>query len=183
MRRIALLALLLAWGCSPRDPTAAEIAAVYEAFLEADESDVEHVLLQDSEVPVSVHTFPDWPPGKKIEVSRGYSPEVREAVHDLIARGRTPRLLPAEAFDSEPRISADSVQVLVERIRVHRLHRLPDRASVVQFSAVGFNRDRSVAVVLQSTICGELCGGAIARVFRKHPGGWMAAEVLVSVLS
>jgi hypothetical protein len=40
----------------------------------------------------------------------------------------------------------------------------------------------AVAVVYGNVVCGSLCGGATLRVVRKHPGGWIAAEDLVSVI-
>ena len=39
------------------------------------------------------------------------------------------------------------------------------------------------AVVVQTAVCGSLCGSSITRVVRKHPGGWMAAEELFFVIS
>jgi hypothetical protein len=76
-------------------------------------------------------------------------------------------------------IALDSVRRLFELIRARDLARLPDRAEIVRFSGVGFNRDRSVAVVVvQTAVCGSLCGGSMGPVVRKHPGGWLAAEEL-----
>ena len=187
MRAAALLSLLIVCGCSREaSPGADEAAAVYEAFFFADRSDVPtRVLLQDTEQPVTAGMFSDMEPGARPDISRKYSAEVREAVEDLIARGQTPRRLPAEVevMHTQSRISADSVAVLLEQIRAHQLHRLPDRSSIVYLSAVGFSRDRSVAVVYHGVVCGWLCGAGMARVVRKHPGGWIAAEELWSVIS
>jgi hypothetical protein len=159
---------------------------VYEAFLEFPaEGFANKVLLQDSTMPLGVEAFAVWPPAPQTEISPFYSTEVREAVRDLVARSRTPVRLPAqlEMTSGQQRISPDSVGKLFELIRARDLHRLPDRAEIVRFSAVGFNRDRTVAVVAQASVCGSLCGDAVARVVRKNPGGWRAAEELYSVIS
>lgn len=189
-RRAARLAtgllLFAVGGCSREPVPEAEIAAVYEAFLTFPAQDFANkVLLQDSTVPVDVEAFADWPPASRTEISPFYSPEVREAIRDLVARGRTPVRLPAqlEVTSGQQRISPDSVRKLFQLIRARDLHRLPDRAEIVQFSTVGFNRDRTVAVVAQTSICGSLCGASVARVVRRHPGGWLAAEGLYSTIS
>jgi hypothetical protein len=139
-------------------------------------------VLQDSAVPVPVKAFADELGRHRGEISRGYSPEVREAIQDLVSRGRTPVRLPPLDDWYEVRISPDSVRALHEHIQSGRLRRLSDSASIVQLSAVGFNRAQAVAVVYHNVVCGWLCGGAEARVVRKHPGGWIAAEQLFFVV-
>lgn len=143
------------------------------------------VLLEDSTIRITAAAFADPPPAPPQEISRIWSPEVREAIANLVVRGRTPVRLPpeVEVASQQKRISPDSVRRLEERIHKEDLHRLPDRAVIVAFSAVGFSRDRSVAVVVRAEGFGVLCGGSVAQVMRRHPGGWMPAEVLFSVVS
>lgn len=183
---LALVALA-ACGGAPRPSIAVETAAVYEAFL----SDYPRVdlsgrtLLQDSTVPLTEAAFDDGsahPPRR--EISRGYSPEVRQAIQNLVARGRTPVRLPAgmKVGDSQLRVSPDSAKRLLDYVHAHQMRRLSDSAAVVQLSAVGFNRDRTVAVVYYNVVCGWLCGGGAAEVVRKHPNGWVAAEQLFLVV-
>jgi hypothetical protein len=59
---------------------------------------------------------------------------------------------------------------------------LADGATVVLISAVGYSRDREVAVVRITKVCGFLCGGSDLRAMRRHPGGWIPAEVGWSVV-
>jgi hypothetical protein len=183
---LALLALA-ACGGAPRPSIEADTAAVYEAFL----SDYPRVdlsgrtLLQDSTVSLTEAAFDDGSGHlPRREISRGYSPEVRQAIQDLVARGRTPVRLPAEmeVGDSQLRVSPDSAKRLLDYVHAHQMHRLPDSAAVVQLSTVGFNRDRTVAVVYYNVVCGWLCGGGAAEVLRKHPSGWVAAEQLFLVV-
>jgi hypothetical protein len=190
LRRAARLAagllLLAGGGCARGSVPDGEITAVYEAFLDASAQDYSGVvLLEDSTIRITAAAFADAPPAPPDEISRLWSAEVREAIADLVARSRTPVRLPPEVEVASPqkRISPDSVRRLNERIREEDLHRLPDRAVIVGFSAVGFSRDRSVAVVVRAEACGVLCGGSVAQVMRRHPGGWMPAEVLFSVVS
>jgi hypothetical protein len=185
-RLAAGLLLLTGGGCGRGPVPEGEITAVYEAFLEASAQDYPGmVLLEDSTIRITAAAFADPPPAPPQEISRLWSPEVREAIADLVARSRTPVRLPPEVEVAIPqkRISPDSARRVSERIRAEYLHRLPDRAVIVGFSAVGFSRDRSVALLVQADACGVLCGGSVARVMRRHPGGWMPAEVLFSVVS
>jgi hypothetical protein len=185
-----LLALLVLAGCggAPRPSIAAETAEVYDVLL-ANYPRVDlsgRTLLEDSTVSLTVAAFDDRsiPQPQKPEISRGYSSEVRQAIEDLVARGRTPVRLPAtlELGETQVRISPDSAKRLLEHVYARKLRRLPDSASVVQLSAVGFNRDHTLAVVYYNSVCGWLCGGGAAYVVRKHPNGWVAAEELFVVL-
>jgi hypothetical protein len=183
MRLIATFALLLTAGCSTSGTRGqADTAAVYEAFLSDGRWSMDGpVLLQDVTVPVT-SGFLDDEPGRPGSVR--FSAEVRQAFHDLVKRSRATYPLPHSvhvALD-QTRISADSVQAIFRTTRDRAARRLPDGASVVQLSHVGFDRGRTVAVVYGSVVCGYLCGGATLRVARKHPGGWIAAEDLVSVI-
>lgn len=187
MRPLPVVALLVACGCSRQASSSAEAdtAAVYEAFIEYYEADFNApVLLPDSAAPVTAAMFDDGSGMAPGEMAPGFSAEVREAVRHLVARGPSPGLLPAEleVADGQSRISPDSVTALLELVSADN-RRLPDSASIVEISAVGFSRDRTVAVVYHGVACGWLCGGGAARVFRKHPLGWLPAEELFRVHS
>jgi hypothetical protein len=185
MRQLLAVTALLACGCATERPAQAESAAVYEAFLDRNELFwAERVLLQEEEYAVTLGMVSDDMDGSGPGIPRNYLPEVRQALEDLVARGRRPRRLPSEVTVSgaDRRISRDSVQAIFRTARAGALRRLADSVAVVQLSAVGFSRDRSVAVVYGNSVCGYLCGGATVRVVRKHPGGWVAAEELVYVV-
>lgn len=187
MRPAALIVLLLACACARATPGRdADTAAVYDAYLDrVDTHDLQRVILQDLAVPVSVQFVSDWRNGAPDdEVSREFSPEVREALQDLVARGQTPRphAPHVRITTSDVRMSADSVRAMLEATRRGSLHRLPDRATIVQLSAVGFSRDGSVAAIYEMQVCGCLCGGASVAILRRHPVGWLLAERVMSVV-
>jgi hypothetical protein len=187
MRFVPVSVLLLACACGrPTNDMKADTAAVYEAFLGRGYANYpERVLLQDLAVPVHVEFVADWRDGApRDEVSREFSAEVREALEDLVARGRTRQpLAPAvKAGHNDIRLPADSVQVILEMIQRQSLDRLPEKAAVVRLSAVGFSRDGTVAAVYEDLVCGSLCGGASVTLLRKHPAGWLPAEQVLSVL-
>jgi hypothetical protein len=186
MRLIALLAALLACACGRQPPTEADVAAVYEAFLhDLAFRTSERVLLQEMTVPVHVQMVADWRDGRRSgEVSRELSPEVREALRDLIDRSVTPRPLGRDVrvTHSDVRLSPDSVEAIFAATRRTSARRLPEDATVVQLSTVGFSQDGTVAAVYENQVCGNLCGGASVRIVRRHPAGWLVAEQVVSVV-
>ncbi|MBV8705956.1 MAG: hypothetical protein JO028_02115 [Acidobacteriaceae bacterium] len=48
----------------------------------------------------------------------------------------------------------------------------PDSVGWIELSAVGFNHDKTVAIVYIGHHCGGLCGGGGFRVLRKSEGKW-----------
>jgi hypothetical protein len=48
----------------------------------------------------------------------------------------------------------------------------PDTGGLIEVSAVGFNADKTVAVVYMGHHCGNLCGGGAVRVLVKSQGRW-----------
>jgi hypothetical protein len=49
----------------------------------------------------------------------------------------------------------------------------PDSGGFIQFSAVGFNPDETVAVVYVGHRCGGLCGGGAFQVLQKKDSKWL----------
>ena len=49
---------------------------------------------------------------------------------------------------------------------------LPDTGGLIEVSAVGFNADKTVAVVYMGHHCGGLCGGGAIHVLLKSHGRW-----------
>jgi hypothetical protein len=52
----------------------------------------------------------------------------------------------------------------------------PDSGGWIQLSAVGFNTDKTVAVVYVAHHCGSLCGGGSFHVLEKKDGWWVSLE-------
>ena len=52
----------------------------------------------------------------------------------------------------------------------------PDSGGWIELSAVGFNADKTVAVVYVGHSCGGLCGGGGFQVLQKRDGKWVPLE-------
>jgi hypothetical protein len=48
----------------------------------------------------------------------------------------------------------------------------PDSGGIIELSAVGFNSDKTIAVVYVGHSCGMLCGGGSFHVLEKKNGNW-----------
>lgn len=180
MRRLTrLTTVLILAGCGEARPSLeAETLAVYESLLH-DYCCADNVILQAETDTFALTVRDVRATRERQELADAFSPHVGQALRDLYARSEAPRRLPDtfEAMDP-PRLSADSVHAMLARIRRDHARRLPDSATVIQLSAVGFSRDRSVAVVRMVETCGSLCGGMKLYAVRKHPAGWVPAEAL-----
>jgi hypothetical protein len=49
----------------------------------------------------------------------------------------------------------------------------PDSGGFVDLSAVGFNADKTVAIVSKGRWCGSLCGEGAYQVLQKIDGNWI----------
>ena len=52
----------------------------------------------------------------------------------------------------------------------------PESGGIVEFSAVGFNVDKTIAVVYMGHMCGPLCGRGAFYVMEKRNGKWKEIE-------
>ncbi len=52
----------------------------------------------------------------------------------------------------------------------------PDSGGWIELSAVGFNNDKTVAVVYMGHYCGGLCGGGGFHILEKKDGQWVALD-------
>ncbi len=52
----------------------------------------------------------------------------------------------------------------------------PDSGGWIELSAVGFNADKTVAVVYMGHSCGGLCGGGSFHVLQKKDGEWVSLD-------
>lgn len=52
----------------------------------------------------------------------------------------------------------------------------PDSGGWIELSAVGFNADKTIAVVYMGHSCGGLCGGGAFHVLQKRDGKWIPLE-------
>ena len=52
----------------------------------------------------------------------------------------------------------------------------PESGGIIEFSAVGFDEHKSIAVVYMGHSCGMLCGGGTFHVLEKSDGKWKPLE-------
>ena len=52
----------------------------------------------------------------------------------------------------------------------------PESGGLIEFSAVGFNVDKTIAVVYMGHSCGDLCGSGTFHVLEKRDGKWKPLE-------
>jgi hypothetical protein len=52
----------------------------------------------------------------------------------------------------------------------------PDSGGYNEVSAVGFNKDKTVAIVYVAHMCGGLCGGGSFHILEKKDGKWQALK-------
>ncbi len=180
--RAALLLVLVGAACAADERTReADIAAVYESFLD-DHCCPERVILQEvTDTAGLVRGARRWSDEEEMKV---FSADVRQALADLSRQSRTVRPLPdsLSMTSRDRRMSAGSVRALLERMRRDHTHRLQNRETVVLISAVGFSDDQKLAAVRIVQVCGTLCGGVTVRALRRHPGGWVPAEEIFSAV-
>ena len=105
------------------------------------------------------------------------------AVEDYLKVNKTKRLLqkkfklkvPYKLVDSETIVSI--INPLTENEDWKKFYKqYPDSGGFIDLSAVGFNADKSVAVVSQGRWCGKLCGEGEYYVLQKKDGKWIPLE-------
>ena len=171
-----VLVALVSTACTTNAPEA-DTAAVYESLL-ANHCCLDRTIVQEvTDTAGFASGAREW--SEQAEMG-AFLPEVREAVGDLIERSRTVHRLPdtLRVTARDRRMSADSVRALLNQMQQHDISRLPGRETIVLISGVGFSKDGNLAVVRMTEICGVLCGGTKLQALRRHPGGWMPAEVV-----
>ena len=104
---------------------------------------------------------------------------VGPALKDYLLVNLSPWLL-QQKFDTDLSYELVSNEQLLSVLSNHQWEifeaRYPESRGWVAFSAVGFNQDRTVAVVHVSHSCGELCGTAGFHVLKKKNDVWIPVE-------
>jgi hypothetical protein len=102
------------------------------------------------------------------------------AISDYVKQNEKPWLLQEQKFKlvtSPKMISSGELKSLIERSKWAGFYRqYEDSDGYVELSAVGFNADKTVAVVYMGHSCGQLCGGGAFHVLQKQDGKWTPLE-------
>ena len=74
-------------------------------------------------------------------------------------------------------VPSDEILSLIQKDGWGAFHkRYPESGSFIDLSAVGFNADKSVAIVSKGSWCGDLCGRGEYYVLQKKDGKWIPLD-------
>lgn len=104
---------------------------------------------------------------------------VGPAISDYVRANAKPSLLQQRIKVGVPYqlIMADDLKSAIQTIGWEGFYqRYPDSGGWIELSVVGFNVDKTVAVVYMGHHCGPLCGGGGFHVLEKKDGKWVALD-------
>jgi hypothetical protein len=102
----------------------------------------------------------------------------KDAITDYMSRNRQPRLLKRQfqinkAYEL---VSSDTIEALFNQGSWDSFFlRYPDSAGYITISAVGFNKDKTRAVLYMGNSCGGLCGSWGFHLLEKTDGKWKSS--------
>jgi hypothetical protein len=177
---IALSGVRAAYGqTEPSAYTDAEAYAVYSVLLTAEwpvtQAKAKKLVIETETV--------DYPKFSNDDMKCLVSPKGEESIYDPVitayrAANKTPSLLQPR-FDSPisyQLVSKSSVEDIFVKKGVAGWEdfyaKYPESGGVISMSAVGFNADKTIALVYMGHSCGGLCGGGTYHVLRKTDGKW-----------
>jgi hypothetical protein len=71
-------------------------------------------------------------------------------------------------------VSSEAINAVFEKNKWEEFYKqYPDSGGYIELSAVGFNADKTVAIVYSGHSCGGLCGGGDYAVLQKKDGKWV----------
>ena len=112
---------------------------------------------------------------------KGSEEIIGPAISDYVRQNQKTWLLQKNIRIEKPyeMIRADQIKAIFEQgiegwNAFYEKH--PDSGGWIELSAVGFNGDKTVAVVYMGHNCGGLCGGGGFHVLQKRDGKWVPLE-------
>jgi hypothetical protein len=105
--------------------------------------------------------------------------KIGPAISDYVRANAKPSLLQPRIKVEVPYrlIVADELRSTIQTAGWDGFYqRFPDSGGWIELSAVGFNVDKTVAVVYMGHHCGPLCGGGGFHVLEKKDGKWVALD-------
>lgn len=162
--------------CAEDGPDADEYAVYAALFAEkGDDKEGKQIVLENATVVND--TFSQRMDQKSIEKLFGL-PSITDAIKDFLTKNRKSSAL-ADQFRLKATI------VLISNSDVKRLFhdsieggwdlfhaKYPNANSINTLSRVGFNKDKTVALLYYTYSCGGLCGQGQYVLLRKHEGQW-----------
>lgn len=104
---------------------------------------------------------------------------IGEPISQYVKLGETPWLLQQKFITQIPYklLTADELKSAFEPEGWESFYRrYPDSGGWIELSAVGFNANKTVAVVYMGNHCGGLCGGGKFHVLQKKDGKWIPLD-------
>jgi hypothetical protein len=105
--------------------------------------------------------------------------KIGPAISDYVRSNAKPSLLQPRIQVGVPYhlIAADELTAAIQTAGWEGFYqRYPDSGGWMELSAVGFNVNKTVAVVYMGHHCGPLCGGGGFHVLEKKDGKWVALD-------
>ena len=105
--------------------------------------------------------------------------KVGPAISDYVRANAKPSLLQQQIKVGVPYqlIMADELKSAIQTVGWEGFYqRYPDSGGWIELSAVGFNVDKTVAVVYMGHHCGPLCGRGGFHVLEKKDGKWVTLD-------
>ena len=104
--------------------------------------------------------------------------KIGPAIFEFVRLNAKPSLLQPRIKAAVPYhlINADELTSVVQTGWEEFYRRYPDSGGWMELSAVGFNVDKTVAVVYMGHHCGWLCGGGGFHVLEKKDGKWVPLD-------
>jgi hypothetical protein len=105
--------------------------------------------------------------------------KIGPAISDYVKANAKPSLLQPRIKVGAPYrlIIADELRSTIQTAGWEGFYqRYPDSGGWMELSAVGFNVNKTVAVVYMGHHCGPLCGGGGFHVLEKKDGKWVAVD-------
>ena len=110
-----------------------------------------------------------------------YEGRIGPAISDYVKQNQKTWLLQRDLRIDRPyeTITPDELKSIFEQgiegwKTFHQKH--PDTGGWIELSAVGFNDDKTIAVVYMGYHCGIVCGGGEFHVLQKKDGKWIPLE-------
>ena len=126
---------------------------------------------------IETESFPNC-----VQLDNEAQPSVREALAAYVRQNKEKWLL-QRSFDIEKPyelVYSDQIKAIFENGGdgwQNFNERFPDSGGLIEFSAVGFNAGKTVAVVYMGHQCGSLCGGGTQHILQKKDGQWQHMTV------
>ena len=157
---------------------------VYSAVLSLPENSTRpkqkiYVIRQDTLRVFGAYTDSEPSSGICLRPDDEFKPIVGPAIEDYLRENKTKWRL-GKKFDLDvpyELVSSETVIELIKKNGWEGFYKVyPDSRGFTDLSAVGFNTDKTVAVVSKGGWCGELCGEGRYYVMQKKQGKWIPLD-------